>query len=388
MAKQFKIVTAIITLFIATISAELLQAQTKGNSINVSLTHDAVGNLSGGIKTGQAQLGLINLDFSLSTRSMNLWENGTFRIHVQNTYGQKPTESLFGDIQVLSNIENGTYTYLYQFWYQHRLGDFTLLAGKHDLNEVFFTSRLAGEYINSSFGIMPVASLNVPVSIFPRTTLGLVGSYEFDSGTFLKGAIYNGRPGKITHSNFGLDLNLNAENGMFYIAEFEFHGQIGTKPGIYKAGGFHHSGEFPQTPVSQQTRNGSGGLYVIVDQMIVGESFEERHGLGALLQAGYSPSKTGLNDFYVAYGLNYWGLITPKDKLGAALAYASCHNALVGEGNHDYQECETAIELTYKYPFTRHLTVQPDLQYIIHPGMRAAHDNALAGLVRINWSLN
>lgn len=387
-AKQFKISTGFIVLFIMMVSGEILHAQRQDSRINVSLTHDAVGNLSGGIKTGQAQLGLINLDFSLSTRTMNLWENGILRINIQNTYGQKPTKDLIGDIQVFSNIENGTYTYLYQFWYKHRLGNFTILAGKHDLNELFFTSELAGEYINSSFGIMPLVSLNVPVSIFPRTTLGLTGSYKFNPGTFLRGAVYNGRPGEITHSNFGLDLNLNTDNGLFYIAEFQSRGQLGTKPGIYKAGVFYHSKKPSESPSSNHRHNGSGGVYVIADQMIVGNSFNSWHGLGTLFQAGYSPSEGGLNDFYVAYGLNYWGLITRKDKLAAALAYASCNTSLFQEQSHDYKQCETAIEVTYKYPLSRYLTVQPDLQYIIHPGMRDTHDNALAGLVRINWSLN
>lgn len=98
---------------------------------------------------------------------------------------------------------------LYQLWYKHRIGDFSIFTGKHDLNEVFFTSEFAGEYINSSFGIMPIASLNVPVSIFPGTTLNIIGKYKINSNYDVYAGIYNGRPGALTQSNFGTDFNLS-----------------------------------------------------------------------------------------------------------------------------------------------------------------------------------
>ena len=38
---------------------------------------------------------------------------------------------------------------------------------------------------------------------------------------------------------------------------------------------------------------------------------------------------------------------------------------------------ETSIELTYRAPINSWLTVQPDLQYIIHPGYDPAYKNDL-----------
>jgi len=38
---------------------------------------------------------------------------------------------------------------------------------------------------------------------------------------------------------------------------------------------------------------------------------------------------------------------------------------------------ETSIELTYRAPITGWLTLQPDIQYIINPGLDPALDNAL-----------
>ena len=363
-------------------------AQGEDHTINTSLTHDFAGNLTGGMRTGQAHMGLINLDFSLDSRSLNLWDNGLFRIHIQNTYGQKPTQNLIGDIQVFSNIENGTYTYLYQFWYKHRIGDFSIIAGKHDLNEVFFTSEFAGEYINSSFGIMPIASLNVPVSIFPRTTLGIIGKYKINSKYEVYAGIYNGRPGALTQSNFGTDFNLSLNHGRFYVGEFHIYSQIGDKAGNYKIGGFYHSDEFSGTIQPSQPQKGVGGIYFIADQMIFQNSSAKNSGLGALLQLGYAPGRLNINDFYLAGGFNYSGLFTKQDKMGLALAHASANKSSPSLVQEDCAVCETTLELTYKTNIMKNLVIQPDLQYIIHPGIDTGYDNALAGLLRIHWSLN
>jgi porin len=367
-----------------------VESQNHENVIEASITQDMANNFYGGMKSGNAYLGLINLDFSLRSESMNLWENGTFRIHIQNTYGQTPTENLVGDIQVFSNIENGTYTYLYQFWYKQQIGNFSFLIGKHDLNEAFFASDYAGEYINSSFGIMPIASLNVPVSIFPMTTLGFVSNYDLNETMSLRGGIYNGRPGEITHNNFGTNLNLNKNNGLFYVGEFHFKNIIENKPGTYKVGYFHHSGEFQKLDSPESKQKGAAGIYFIADQSVFLEGSDQQQGLGTMFQAGYSPASSSVNDFYLAYGLNYTGLFPGRDsdKLGLAVAHASLNNTYFNQNRANYRTCETALELTYKYHLFDNLVVQPNMQYIIHPGMQNNYDNAFVGMIRVNWSYN
>lgn len=365
-----------------------LQGQEKQNSLQVSITQDLTSNLAGGIQTGQAQLGLINLDFTLSSGQMGFWNNGTFRIHIQNTYGQKPTEQLVGDVQVFSNIENGNYTYLYQFWYKHQLGNLSLLLGKHDLNEVFFCSDLAGRYINSSFGIMPVASLNVPVSIFPNTTLGFAGSYQFSSRVLLQAGLYNGTPGELSRLNFGTDLNLSASNGFFYIGEAQLKDLTDKGSGTYKIGAFHHSGHFKSPDQSGSGKRGMSGIYLIADQPVYSEPGAGQQGLSILTQIGYSPDINSLNDLYIAGGINYSGLLPgrPQDQVGLALAYASANKKLQQVPERGYTNCEAVIEATYNYCLTDKIIIQPDIQYIIHPGMAVQRKNAWAGTFRIKWS--
>ena len=96
-----------------------INAQSPKNPVGVSLEQDLAGNLAGGLKTGAAYAGLINLDFNMSTEAMNLWENGSFRVHIQNTYGQKPSEKLVGDIQVFSSRHNNALVSLLRVKWQY-----------------------------------------------------------------------------------------------------------------------------------------------------------------------------------------------------------------------------------------------------------------------------
>ena len=47
---------------------------------------------------------------------------------------------------------------------------------------------------------------------------------------------------------------------------------------------------------------------------------------------------------------------------------------------------ETTIELTYRAPLTDWLTIQPDLQYVMHPGFDRSLDDALVIGLRVEFS--
>jgi len=127
---------------------------------------------------------------------------------------------------------------------------------------------------------------------------------------------------------------------------------------------------------------------MIADQKLYSDEAGRNKGPGTFLQLGYSPDPGSINDFYGAFGLNYRGIIAGDggDELGLALAYASLQNRILRQNGDTYRSCETVAELTYQYPLTDQLRIQPNIQYIIHPGMEAERDNAWAGTIRIHWN--
>jgi porin len=79
--------------------------------------------------------------------------------------------------------------------------------------------------------------------------------------------------------------------------------------------------------------------------------------------------------FYVDGGLGYTGLIPGRnqDTLTLGVAYTKISD---DAADHDQ---ETLIELNYLAQVTPWLTVQPDIQYIVHPGGLVPNPNDPSG---------
>lgn len=381
----------ILILLIVGISSSLLsQEETEESPVTFEAAYagDIVSNFTGGIKKGTLYLGIIDLAATVNTEAAGLWKGGEFVINIQNTHGGTPTANLVGDLQVFDNIENGDFTYLYQLFYKQTLGKLSMLVGKHDLNSEFFASDYAGEYINSTFGIMSLAPVNVPVSIFPKTSLAAMLKYELWDGLSIQAAVYDGDPLDLDADPYSVDFKLSKDEGFMTFAEVHVSPEIASLPGTYKIGFFNHSADFTDLTDSTKSYKGNTGVYAIADQMIYKENEEGDQGLGALYQIGFAPDNRNLNDFYLALGLNYYGLVPGRDEdvLGIAMAHASISNQLVDSDPDNIFKHETVVEFTYGAAIGDHFAIKPNLQYIINPGADASLKNALAGILRFEIS--
>jgi porin len=105
-----------------------------------------------------------------------------------------------------------------------------------------------------------------------------------------------------------------------------------------------------------------------------------------------APSDRNPISFYVDGGLTFKGPLTPRpdDTIGLGIAYgrispqASAYDrdviAVTGTPM-PVRDFEAAIELTYQWMIGKDSYVQPNLQYIIHPGANIANPNAGPGIV-------
>ena len=57
------------------------------------------------------------------------------------------------------------------------------------------------------------------------------------------------------------------------------------------------------------------------------------------------------------------------------------------QANPDLLRAETVLELAYYYPVSRGVSVHPDIQYVIHPGMDPALDNAIVIGLRVKLEI-
>lgn len=353
-----------------------------------SYVSDFVGNISGGIDQSSTYLGMIDLAATFSTENAGLWRNGEFYIQIGNTHGGTPSADLVGDFQMLSNIENSDFTYLCQLWFKQSFNRLSFTIGVHDMNSEFLTSEYAGEYVNSSFGIMPSVSMNVPLSISPKNALGAILQYNPTNYlSFLLG-LYDGDPLDLEQDKYNMNFSLSSEEGYFSIFEMQYNiGNNEESKATYKIGGYYHSGDFINITDSIENINGNYGFYLIADQSIL-SWVEYSRSLNAFAKFGISPQNRCFNNLFLAIGFNYYSPFKKRtnDVMGVAIAKAFVSKNLINMSNGMCKSFETALELMYKAKINQNTFIQPEIQYIINPGANSNLSNAIVGLLRTSIS--
>jgi porin len=316
---------------------------------------------------------------SISTENLKLFKGGELFVQGMGIFGNKSSQNYTHDIQVFSNIESDTRLFLYQCYYKQILGKLIIKIGQLDLNAEYSVSGYGSSLINSSFGILPTVSLNMPASIFSYLTAGVSFKYMISNRFTLQTAFFNGEPGDYQSNRHNLNWNFGKENGWMNISEFHYKTKNNIKQGKYKAGIFYHSKEFTDlTEIT--TSKGDFGFFVMGDQQITSEKNTIKNGLSIFFEMSYCPSSVNYIGSFYSFGLIYRGIFSGLNEDECTLAVAS---ARIGDftlrNSPGYYSNETALELTYKKYITPSIIIQPDFQHIIHPGA----DRQVTGNVNI-----
>ena len=346
----------------------------------MSYIGDVYGNAAGGLKRGGSYMGMGNLKIGFDTEKARWWKGGSFFINGASIHGKSLSENFAGDLQVASNIDAGTHVYMHELWFRQDFEKCSFTLGLQDLNADFMVTENGGEFINSSFGVPPVVSGNIPVPIFPLTGLGVSAIWNINYRFTLQAAVFDGCQKSFEHNPYNLQWNFCKDDGVFAVTEF--HGKFNIKElgGTYKLGGYYHSGlnEFDEeTRTVNTVFKNNYGFYLIADQTV----FErESQKLDLFTQIAFTPKKGNENEHnhYVGFGANLFGIFSKEknDALGFAVAYVGLQTSA--------HKHETALELYYKWQFNKNFTIQPDIQYIINPsGMGEKLPDALLGILRL-----
>lgn len=349
--------------------------------LNATYKGDLARNFNGGIATGSTYMGLADLFVSFDTQKAGLWKGGEFLIHGANTHGGELTTNLVGDFQGVSNIEAGNHTFLYELWFRQTIASLTATIGLQDLNVEFANSEVSSLFLNSSFGVHSVIAGNISAPIFPVTKPGITLSAVVSEKLTLKSAIYKGCPVDFELNPYNLNWNANYEEGLLWISEGEYSWTgHGGRSSVLKGGFFYHQ-HCPETEsdltgaLLEEHIEKDYGVYLVGEhQLSLTEG--ENQGLKIFYQAGLSPRNDNFG--YFGAGCSYTGLLSSKgsDILGLAFAESMLTDA--------YGNNETTFELTYKVQLNDQIYLQPDLQYVMHPGGTGVKlKNATVGFLRL-----
>jgi porin len=358
-----------------------------GITFKGNLTADYSKNLMGGVHTsGDAFRDLLDLRMTLDTRALVGVPDGTVSVDFQNQNGRNGSTLLTGDFQRFDNIDADGRTQISELWYQQILFDqkLRIKVGKVDASTEFDATAGAASFLNSSFGFAPTIFL-LPTYPDPAMSVNLF----FNPKPWVYGGVgvYDGSAARgVATGSYGPKFFFNGPGDYFFIAEVGGRWAMAheTLPGHFGIGAWYDNADLPRFDGGRSA--GTSGFFAVGEQTLWHLKKEEPTdpvGIAGFLQYGYADSHVSPIWQYVGGGVTWTGPIPSQrrrdDSLGISFAYAGFSSSAGAGFTRDY---ELSVEAFYGIQVRSYLLVKPDLQYIVNPGGRGAHD-ALAATARI-----
>ncbi len=376
----------------------------QGILLGIDSIDETFGNASGGTKTGAIYEGRLELLATLNLDKLVDWGGATLAMNAYQIRGRGLSANDLGNnLMTASNIEATRATRLFHLYLEQALldGKLSIRAGQIAADDEFFVSQSAANFLNATFGWPALMSSNLPSGgpAYPLATPGVRVSYALSDEWSILAAAFNGDPaGAGPGDPEARDPSGTAfrfDDAAFLIGETSYainqDKDATGLPATYKLGAWLHTGTFADqrfdsagqslaspasTGLARQHRT-DGGLYAVVDQEVWREGDTQK--IDAFLRLGGDRPDRNLVSLYADSGLNFKGLISDRDSdiLGLAFAIAkigSRAQALDADTGQfrgldtPIRDTESLAELTYRCQVTPWWSLQPDLQYIRHPG--------------------
>lgn len=401
----------------------------KGVTFGATYIGETMGVVSGGIHRNAVYAGRLQLELTLDFEKLAGLKGSSFYVSAYEIHGQDLSGTSLRNIMTVSNIEAYDTFRLFNLWYQQEFfdGKLALRFGQIAADDEFLISEYGGLFLNGTFGWPALVSANLPSGGpgYPLAAPAVMARFAPVEQFSLTAAVFDGDPGdsfgstenpqKINSSGTRVDFNQGAL-GIFEAA-YKLNQEKDSKglPGTYKLGGYFNTFRTED----RSLRDGDGnavvhpsnyGIYFVADQMVWREpsghgdkvdpsvrsaqpqAVEElsNQGLGLFWRVGGTPANRNLVEFYTDGGVNYTGLIPGRDEdiFGIGVAYAQVSGDLSAQDratnnqngtNAPVRNYEMTIEVTYQIVLAPWWTLQPDFQYIIHPGGNVADPEDLTG---------
>ncbi|WP_443751322.1 carbohydrate porin [Asticcacaulis solisilvae] len=336
-------------------------ARAGSTTYDAVLTTDVADVTAGGVKPGANVLA--NLDLTAVWKGGDGWEAHGY---VLGDFGGGLSQRRVGDIQGVDNIDAVPAWRLFEAYVKKTYAGGHLISsfGLMNLNGVFDVQKYARLFLNSSHGIGPEFAQTGP-SIFPISGLGTMTSWIIDDRTTFKFGLFDGVPGDPAHPKAFVSLKLSQKEGANYIVEYKrtFAG------GYFKLDHWGYTAAYPRLD-GQGVSRGNAGTYGQLGFTLAGQPDDAAHAIKGWLRLGQANGALNAVDSY--RGLGVYGPGWAKaggDQMGFAIAQVR-FSAPYRQQTPGQARYETDYELSYSRPVTPAITLQPDVQLVVHPGAR------------------
>jgi porin len=338
--------------------------------ISANLILDDGWNLSGGKHRtdgwGDYEY-LFTLNLSVNSMPLLHYPGGTLFASFQSHAGKNPSKDV-GSLIDVDVIQAHTLNNLYDLWYKQVFGQdrIWILAGKSDAYENFTNTAHSASFINSGYTANPTI-LFFPT--YPNPAMSVIGSVTFARDFSLTLGVFDGSlaigVNTLKHGVFGKFFEHLSKHA-FLIQELDWiWGNSSYRKGRLGLGIWEHTAKLRKFNGGMQ--RGAWGPYLTLDQVIHNTDREE---LGGFLNVGVtSPSVSEVQSYY-GIGLTWLGALVsrPSDTIGIGVSLSKLSQE---KGAGLTQSYEASYEIFYQMNLASWCYMQPDFQYIVHPGGQA-----------------
>jgi len=355
----------------------------------------------GALGNGGRHVTHLDLKMGLDLDKLVGWKGGSAMLNVLSNGGWGPNARYVGSQLGVTNVEVGapTTTRIFQLWLQQSLFDerLAILAGLYPIDSEFFTMESAGVFLGPHYGTPGDLALTRGPSIFNSTSFGVRAKWNITGSVYAMGAVLDGIPNDPARPKVGA-IRFAKGDGSFSIGELGWMPEAGNDKfkGHAKAalGLWGYSAK-----VNDQRDTDAGGNalqryqrggYLLGERSLLrlGEG-DERYISGFARYTWNDGDSTALKNT-LNLGLHLKGPVAsrPDDILGFAWSRGG-----ISRKWRDVQTVpanttanEDTLEITWRFALTPWLAVQPNYQYIRHPGGTTQTNAKLIG-VRVDVAL-
>lgn len=193
-------------------------------------------------------------------------------------------------------------------------------------------------------------------------------------------------------------LNFRLKDPPLLIGELQYRynqdPQSRALAGGIRLGAYYHFGQFddlrfdnlglsladPGSTGFARRFRGNQGIYAVFDQQLYRPAGGDANsGISAFMRIGAMPSNRNINDFYLEGGIVANGMVPgrPLDSMGAVFIYSHMSDRaraldrdqlLTSMQPYPLRDYELSFEMMYSATIVPGWTVQPHVQYTVHPG--------------------
>jgi porin len=408
-----------------------------GIDLTAQSVNDMLWNTTGGASAGSACQGLLMFGAEIDTEKTFGLPGGTINTTWNWIYGRNPSNYV-GDINTVSGIAGNPAFNCYQLWYQQNLSlggindAVSIRAGLLGLDAEFCYPETALLFVNGTFGMPALMSQNLANGgpQYPMATPGVRLALRPAYWILFRSVLSQANPFSQSENPHNFNWNFGPSGGLLSLNEAELSWKSlpgkTALPGTAKVGFWIQSGQSPTVPDEwsfgpPDSLQYCSGFYGIVDQMLYrapgqdeastknpvsgkavtdgkssagtgsnGSSSDGKsaageapvRGLNSWLRLGFCPQSYNPLSIYTDGGLVYTGLIPGRkeDKTGVAFCYGQVSSGYMTLGNAQGipgPSFEAVIEFTHSFRIAPAIALQPDIQYVLHPGGSRQNGNAL-----------